>query len=492
MLFNSWEFLLFFPVVFFLYHAIPHRFRWPLLLSASCLFYMAFIPKYILILFTTIVVDYVAALWIEKSQGVRRVAYLYVSVITTCLILFFFKYYDFFAVNVTDLAQLIGWNYSVQALKLVLPIGLSFHTFQSLSYVIEVYRGKQKAEKHFGIYALYVMFFPQLVAGPIERPQNLLHQFHEDKIVTYEQLSTGAKLVAWGLFKKVVVADRLAPFVNSVYADPAKADVLSIAVAFIFFYFQIYADFSGYSDIARGTARMLGIELMQNFNMPYLSKSLTEFWKRWHISLSTWLRDYVYEPLALHWRYHGQAGIVLALIVTFFVSGLWHGAKWTFVAWGLFHGMVMATEVVLGRLFKKRKGSTVSAWGERFRLARTFLLICISYVFFRAASFHDARYVLMELVNGVCLLPAGIVAVVQNLYEHKNPFPQFSGSFYFALPLIPLLVVLEIVNAKGVFSRFMQRIPSVARILVYQVCVLFIVFYGTWFHEVNQFIYFQF
>lgn len=488
MLFNSWEFLLFFPLVFFLYYALPSRHRWPMLLAASCLFYMAFVPKYILILFTTICVDYLAALWIEKSDGLKRKLFLYGSVIVTCLILFFFKYYDFFAVNVTALAQFIGWNYSVHALQLILPIGLSFHTFQSLSYVIEVYRGKQKAEKHFGIYALYVMFFPQLVAGPIERPQNLLHQFHNKVTVRYDLLSSGLKLVGWGLFKKAAVADRLSVFVDAAYRNPSAADPSALVIAFFFFYFQIYADFSGYSDIARGTARMLGIDLMKNFNLPYLATSLTDFWKRWHISLSTWLRDYVYEPLALEWRSLGHVGVIFALLITFFVSGFWHGAKWTFVAWGLLHGLILSSEVIASRFFKARNRIFPPFYADAIGAVRTFILVCVSYVFFRAASFQDAFFVLHSLAQTLSLLPENLQEVV----VHKNSLPNLGESFYFALLPIVVMVTFEILNAKGIVSRCLGCMPYLIRMVTYQIAVLVLVLTGAWFHDINSFIYFQF
>lgn len=286
MLFNSFQFLLFFPIVTLIYFLLPHKYRWFHLLVASCVFYMFFIPAYILILFITIFIDYFAGIWIEKStnQGKKK-TYLILSIISTCLFLFIFKYFNFFTDNFNGIAQLIHWNYSLKTMAIILPIGLSFHTFQSLSYVIEVYNGNQKAEKHFGIYSLYVMFYPQLVAGPIERPQNLLHQFYEKHEFDYVRVSNGLKLMAWGLFKKVVIADRLSVFVNQVYNNPYDYKGLSLVVATIFFTFQIYCDFSGYSDIAIGSAQVMGFKLMDNFNRPYFSKSISEFWKRWHISL---------------------------------------------------------------------------------------------------------------------------------------------------------------------------------------------------------------
>jgi D-alanyl-lipoteichoic acid acyltransferase DltB (MBOAT superfamily) len=259
MLFNSFSFFVFFPLVTGLYFLLPHRQRWALLLAASCVFYMYFIPKYLLILAFTIVVDYFAGLLIENARGGRRRMCLGLSIIANVGVLALFKYFNFLNENLTALAHFLGWNYSMSTLSLVLPVGLSFHTFQAMSYTIEVYRGNQKAERHFGIYALYVMFYPQLVAGPIERPQNLLPQFRQKHNFNYERVTSGLRLMAWGLFKKTVVADRLALFVNKVYAEPGSFDGPVLVLATLFFAFQIYCDFSGYSEIAIGSARVMDL-----------------------------------------------------------------------------------------------------------------------------------------------------------------------------------------------------------------------------------------
>src|ERR1051326_7662558 len=338
MLFNSLSFLIFFLVVSTLYFALPHRFRWMLLLGASCFFYMCFIPIYILILAATIGVDYVAGILIEGTPDPAwKKGYLMMSIVSVCAILFVFKYFNFLNNNLAALARVLHWNYPIKTLRLILPIGLSFHTFQSLSYVFEVYRGRQPAEKHFGLYSLYVMYFPQLVAGPIERPQNLLHQFKQIKRFDWQRIGDGLSLSLWGLFKKVVVADSLAIYTDTIYNNSRLHTGTSLLLATYFFAIQIYCDFSGYSDIARGISRIYGIELMKNFETPYFARSISEFWSRWHISLSTWFRDYVYIPL-------GGNRVVLArnifnIGVVFLISGLWHGANWTFVIWGALHGM---------------------------------------------------------------------------------------------------------------------------------------------------------
>jgi D-alanyl-lipoteichoic acid acyltransferase DltB (MBOAT superfamily) len=338
MLFNSLSFLIFFLIVSSVHFALPHRFRWILLLAASCFFYMCFIPIYILILAATIAVDYAAGILIERTPNpARKKAYLIMSIVSVCAILFVFKYFNFFNNNLAALARVLHWNYPMKTLRLILPIGLSFHTFQSLSYVFEVYRGRQPAEKHFGIYSLYVMYFPQLVAGPIERPQNLLHQFKEVKRFDWQRVCNGVSLSLWGLFKKVVVADSLAIYTDTIYNNSRQHTGTSLLLATYFFAIQIYCDFSGYSDIARGISRIYGIELMNNFETPYFAKSISEFWSRWHISLSTWFRDYVYIPL-------GGNRVSLPrnmfnIAVVFLISGLWHGANWTFVIWGALHGI---------------------------------------------------------------------------------------------------------------------------------------------------------
>lgn len=288
---------------------------------------MAFIPKYILILFLTILIDYFAALGIVRSTGGTKRLLLILSIVSTCLVLFVFKYFNFFVDATGSMARFFNLDYPLNTLAIILPIGLSFHTFQSLSYVIEVYLGNQKAEPHFGIYALYVMFFPQLVAGPIERPQNLLHQFHEEKRPDPQMIADGLKLMAWGFFKKLVIADKVCILVDSVYKTPHEFGSPMLVLATIFFSIQIYCDFSGYSDISRGAARVLGYDLMVNFRQPYFAASIAEFWRRWHISLSTWFKDYLYIPLGGN-RVNPVRRNANMLVV-FSISGLWHGANWT-------------------------------------------------------------------------------------------------------------------------------------------------------------------
>jgi D-alanyl-lipoteichoic acid acyltransferase DltB (MBOAT superfamily) len=374
-----------------------------MLLAASCFFYMFFKPEYILILFFTIVIDYYAGIYLEKLQGSpRRKMFLVFSIITNVGVLAIFKYYNFINDNITGLAHLMGFTNHIPALKILLPIGLSFHTFQAMSYTIEVYRGKQKAEKHFGIYALYVMFYPQLVAGPIERPQNMIHQFHEEKFFNYENAVYGLNLIAYGLFKKIVIADRLSVYVDQVYGNIDSASSISTLIAAVFYSFQIYCDFSGYSDIARGTAKFMGYDLMINFNRPYSAKSVSEFWTRWHISLSTWFKDYVYIPLGgnrvgkLKWYFN--------LSVVFLVSGLWHGAKWTFVFWGALHCFYLIFAIITEKprkwiannVFQLDKIPRIEALLNKVVV---FALVTFAWIFFRAPSFAVATKVIHKIAE---------------------------------------------------------------------------------------------
>lgn len=380
MLFNSLQYLVFFWLVVGAYWSIPHRYRWPLVVVASCYFYMALVPAYILILFVVIIVDWGAGLWIAASAGRTRKVALWTSLAANIAILAVFKYWGFFHEVSLDFAKLLGFNQSpLPYLSLILPIGLSFHTFQSMSYTIEVYWGRQPPERHFGIYSLYVLFFPQMVAGPIERPQNILHQLREPKVFDTDQFASGLRLILWGLFKKSVLADNLSVVSDATWNDP-KAAGGGLILGAVAFSFQILCDFSGYSDMARGSARCLGIDLMRNFDRPYVSSSITEFWRRWHISLSTWFRDYLYIPLG------GSRVAPLRrdanLVIVFAVSGFWHGADWAFVLWGFLHGAML--------VFEHRTGLSKVSRGAILRQLVTFSIVTLAWVFFRAGTLPSA------------------------------------------------------------------------------------------------------
>jgi len=401
MLFNSLEFIVFFIVVTIVFFVLPHKYRWFHLLAASCYFYMAFVPVYILILFGTIVIDYFAGIWIDRASGAGRKWLLIISIISNIGVLAVFKYYNFFLDNINAVSGNSIDQSLLPYLNILLPIGLSFHTFQALSYTIEVYRKNQKPEKHFGIYALYVMFYPQLVAGPIERPQNMLHQFHEKKFFNSDNFFIGFKLIIWGLFKKVVIADRLAILVNQVYNNPEEHNATMLFIATVFFAIQIYCDFSGYSGIALGTARVMGFTLMKNFDNPYQSRSISEFWKRWHISLSTWFKDYLYISLGGNkvsvprWYFN--------LFFVFLVSGFWHGANWTFMIWGALHGFYLVFAILIDRpaeyMIRKTGLSKMPFLYNSIQLLTTFVLVTFAWIFFRANSVSDAAYIVKKLFS---------------------------------------------------------------------------------------------
>jgi alginate O-acetyltransferase complex protein AlgI len=478
-LFNSLEFAIFFPIVAAMYFLLPHRARTLHLLLASCVFYMAFIPAYILILAVTIVIDYFAGMIIEKSTGRKRIWWLRVSIIATCLVLFVFKYFYFFTDSFVGFVGIFGWQLTGPTIDIILPIGLSFHTFQSLSYVVEVYRGKQKAERDFITYSTFVMFFPQLVAGPIERPQNLLHQFHEKHYFEYERVVSGLKRMAWGFFKKLVVADRLALYVNDVYGAPQEHNGLQLCIATVFFAYQIYCDFSGYSDIAIGSARVMGFRLMENFNRPYASRSIGEFWKRWHISLSTWFRDYVYIPLggnrvsrSRHW---------VNLLITFGISGLWHGANWTYVIWGFLNGIYLvlgdATKAARMRLWGSESSFGLTFVRPAIAVLTTFSLTCMAWVLFRATNINDAWYIWTHLFVG---WDFSNIATEQFLMRQMPV----------AVGAIVALEIVQYLHSRVSLTQIVARRSMPVRWAIYASCVLGVILFGV--YRETQFIYFQF
>lgn len=491
MLFNSIQFLIFFPIVTSAYFILPHRYRWGLLLVASCYFYMAFIPVYILIIFFTIIVDFIAGILIERSPQPKRKVFLGLSLVTNLLVLAIFKYVNFIGANLSVLAHLVGWRYTDFFVDIILPVGLSFHTFQAMSYTIEVYRGKQPAEKHLGIFALYVMFYPQLVAGPIERPQNLLHQFRERHTFDYARVSAGLQLMIIGLFKKIVIADRLALYVDQVYNNPADASSFLVITATYFFAFQIYCDFSAYSDIAIGAAQVMGFKLVDNFRQPYFSRSIGEFWRRWHMSLSNWFRDYVYIPLGGNrygpWRTYRNIAIV------FLLSGLWHGANWTFIIWGTLHALYMIIYTA-GTRWTSRVNHTLQGWFRRaagsspatsgripalliqsMSILVTFHVVAFAWIFFRADSVHTAFILIQRIFTfGSLSLPPGIGKT----------------TFFGNIIWIVVLLGIDFVDIRYGLRAELARRPTWFRWMMYQALIIAMVIFGI--HARSAFIYFQF
>ncbi len=472
MLFNSLHFALFFLLVTIIYFMLPYNKRWFWLLLSSCYFYMVFLPIYILILGFTIVIDYIAGIYLERTKGRKRKIYLIASLIANVGVLAVFKYYNFLNENLSYFLNSIGYQNTIPNLSILLPIGLSFHTFQAMSYTIEVYRGNQKAEKRFGIYALYVMFFPQLVAGPIERPQNMLHQFHCKYDFDYSRVAEGLKLILWGIFKKVVIADRLAIYVNSVYNNQSWHGGITLIIATIFFAIQIYCDFSGYSDIALGSARVLGFKLMTNFRRPYFSRSIHEFWGRWHISLSSWFRDYLYIPLGgsrvskVRWNRN--------LLIVFLVSGLWHGASWNYIIWGGLHGAFLISGNLL-RKYLDQIAAVLKSYYTVLSYFCTFSLVCFAWIFFRANSFSDA----MNIINSIIHL--------KGKFFLGNP-----ASFVYSLLVILILFAVEFK------TEFLQKLNfsilynsnKIIRFAGYSTLIILILMIGVF--NGSQFIYFQF
>jgi D-alanyl-lipoteichoic acid acyltransferase DltB (MBOAT superfamily) len=403
MQFNSVEYGVFLALAATVYFLIPYRWRWLLLLISSYIFYASWKPQYLVLIWASTIVDYCAGIVMGRTESRRSRAMALAGSLTINLgLLAAFKYFTFFADSLSSALAYAGFSFTPSDLDIVLPVGISFYTFQTLAYTIEVYRGAHPPERHLGRFALYVAFFPQLVAGPIERSSRLLPQLSRKIDFDYDRIVEGLRLILWGLFKKVVVADRLALMVNSVYAQPGETPGPVLATATIFFAFQIYCDFSGYCDIAIGSARIFGIDLMINFNRPYAARSIDEFWGRWHISLTTWFRDYLYIPLGGNRvsipRHYANVVIVFA------VSGLWHGANWTFVIWGLYHAAYYLVSNLCAplRLALLRSSGLyrIPIIHQGLRWAITFTLVCGGWIFFRSATLADAIIIWRGLPHG--------------------------------------------------------------------------------------------
>lgn len=488
MLFNSIQFLIFFPIVVMLYFLISHKYRWILLLIVSYYFYMSWNPKYLILILTSTVITYISGLSIGKTVNpIRKKFYLILCLFSNLLILFVFKYYNF---SVGILMQLFGFfnlEQKIPYLDFLLPVGISFYTFQALSYVLDVYRGVIKPEKHFGIYALFVSFFPQLVAGPIERSENLLPQFKKSFNFDYNRITDGLKLMAWGFFKKVVVADRLAVIVNNVYNDVHNFSGLNLIIATIFFGIQIYCDFSAYSDIAIGAAQIMGYDLMDNFKRPYYSKTVAEFWRRWHISLSTWFKDYVY--ISLGGNRVSKYRIFVNLFIVFIISGLWHGASWNFIIWGALHG----SYIVMGQLTQPFRLIIHNKWGfEKYskihkylRIFIVYFLVNFAWIFFRANSFQDAIYVVTNLFTGWDELStfSDIKGIIKQLGVTEI-------RLLYCFISITILEGFHLIQRHGSIRHMLKRKPTIFRWTIYISLILVIIFYGEF--GASNFLYFQF
>lgn len=370
------------------------------MLVASYVFYMWWNPAYIVLIVLSTLVDYFCSHAMTGNEEDRsRRKYLLISIVSNLGLLFYFKYFNFFSGNVNEILSWLGSARRISESSFLLPVGISFYTFQTLSYTIDVYRGKLKAESHLGRFALYVSFFPQLVAGPIERATQLLPELKKKSHFDPQRVAEGMQLILWGLFKKMVIADRLAVYVNRIYGDIDGSNGATLAIATYFFAFQIYCDFSGYSDIAIGTARMFGIRLMQNFRLPYMAKGISDFWSRWHISLTTWFRDYVYIPLG--GNRVGPTRWIINVLIVFLISGFWHGANWTFVFWGLLHACFFGIERLIQLFWKEEIGNGLLRFFTNLvSSVLTFHAVVFAWIFFRAQSIQEAFTVVSKVITG--------------------------------------------------------------------------------------------
>ncbi|MBT4597312.1 MAG: MBOAT family protein [Candidatus Diapherotrites archaeon] len=484
MLFNSIEFFIFLPIivlVYFLFQKKLGKKSWIVILLASYYFYMSLKPEYVILIIVSTLVNYFAAIYIGKTKNIQnKKLILALAVIYNIGMLVLFKYFNFFNETIVDFFKLFSISFEPALLNLVLPIGISFYTFQALGYVIDVYRGKTNAEKRLGIMATYVAFFPTVLAGPIERAKNLMPQIIKSKKFDWKMAGKGFRLFLFGLFLKVVIADRLGIVVNTIYGSPTEYTGIPLMLATFFFSFQIYADFAAYSSMAIGVAKILGFNLMENFRRPYLAKSFTEFWRRWHISLSTWFRDYVYFSLG------GNKVKIprwyLNLFIVFIASGLWHGANITFILWGALHGAYIIVEKIPKNFLNPLREHTTFL-GKRFwgfvATIFTFIFATIAWVFFRANNVSDAFYILTNFFSGWST----------NLSNIRLGGIGGINGLIFAFVLIGLLILFEIVQEKKGIEKHFLKIPLLGRLILYLVLITVIIFFGV---TGAQFIYFGF
>lgn len=470
---NSISFLIFFSAVVLAHFLMPQRFRWALLLLASYFFCMSWKTEYVIPLLSVTAVNYYCASKIPRASEPRaKKKYLAIVCCTSLGLLLFFKYFNFFSQSVHSIFHFFGVEYQPIILEIALPVGISFYTFQMLGYAIDVNRRQVSPEMHFGVFALYGSFFPQLIAGPIGRADKLISQFHTAQIFNRERIWFGLQLMGWGLFKKVVIADWLAIYVNHVFKNPDGQTGPTLIISIYFFAFQIYCDFSGYSDIAIGAGRVLGLELIRNFNRPYFSKSIVDFWRRWHISLSTWLRDYLYIPLGGNRK--GTQRTYTNILIVFILCGLWHGAAWTFVTWGALNGLAIClskrTLPFRDRVYKQLNISPGAI--KTIRTILTFHIVCLFWIFFRSETLSGSFLVIMHLLQGW-----------PKIFIH-------STSMIHGILGIALLIAVEISQRNGPIIYRISLWPLPIRWALYVLFLFSIVLFGV--KDGSQFIYSQF
>ena len=476
MLFNTYKFFLFFTVVYGLYLKLGHKGQNRMLLIASYIFYGSWNWRFLSLILISTIIDYYCGIQIERELTKKRSKlFLIISICSNLGILGIFKYYDFFALSFQRLTNIFGWNIEPIFLNLILPVGISFYTFQTMSYTIDIYFKKLKPTKHFFDFALYVAYFPQLVAGPIERAKHLLPQVLKPRIVTLDLFYQGAFLIFWGIFQKAFIADNLAMIVDPVFNGSGPYNGILVLVALYAFAFQIYCDFAGYSNIARGLSKCMGFDIMVNFNLPYFAKNPSDFWRRWHISLSTWLRDYLYIPLGGNKK--GKLVTYRNLFITMFLGGVWHGAAMTFVVWGIYHGVLL----IIYRLFKPffegfdrlSKFFTRSGW-EAIKIVFFFHVVTIGWLFFRANSVGDA----LEMMH----------AIIFNFTWDSGLDIGFNLRYFVFFTWI--LVVVQWFQYKRIDLMVVYRAHPIVRTAFYSLTALLLIVFGV--IDGNEFIYFQF
>jgi alginate O-acetyltransferase complex protein AlgI len=490
MFFNSIHFLFFLPIVITLYFLTPYKWRWLLLLAASYYFYMVWKPIYILLIILSTLIDYYCSIQMGKRESkAERKPFILISVFSNLMILGIFKYFNFFSAATNDLAELLNIDYAIPYLSLILPMGISFYTFQTMSYSIDVYKGALKPEKHFGKFALYVTFFPQLVAGPIERAKNLLTQFHFKYDFNYDLAISGLRLILLGLFKKIVIADQLSSMVAHVFDNPEGANGFSIYFASILFAQQVYCDFSGYSDIAQGAARIMGIKLMDNFAFPFYATSFNNFWSRWHISLMQWFRDYIMFPLVRNkWKWQ------TVFMLVFLISGLWHGADWTFIIWGAINGVLVVyskgTAKFRERLAIRFKLDKVPRFRHFLQMLVVINLFAIPGIFFPSHSLSDAKILIYNYSTGWDDLFYNILHNVDGFRQDVLYLGKEFESFCLIMILMVIFETIQWKMSKDTIDNFFIKKARWQTWGIYLFLTFAIILMS--FVEETPFIYFQF
>jgi alginate O-acetyltransferase complex protein AlgI len=504
MTFNSFYFAIFFLIVVGAYYLIAQRYRWVVLLLASCFFYLSWSPKYIPLIIISILTNFVIGIQIGESASKRKQKlFLALGLIFNLGLLIAYKYLNFILGSFGAFLSIFNLPDNIPSLEILLPVGISFYTLQILGYLLDIYNNTQKPEKHLGKFALFVSFFPLLVSGPIERAKRLLPQFSGSNEFDYENAKLGLKRIAWGIFKKIVIADRLAIYVDQVFNHPSEFQGFPLLLAVIFFAFQLYCDFSGYSDIVIGTAKILGIDLMENFHTPFFANSIQNFWNSWHISLSTWLRDYIFFPsrrkLLKQKIFPAWLKQAIPPMVTMLVSGLWHGANWTFVLWGGLHGFYLIAEnylkPMIDRLFEQRQPNPIlKKLYFGLQVIVTFSLTCFAWIFFRSNSIAEAFTIIKNIP--ALNLPYYTAAILShNWGKLIDPFVFSNGlsktDMVLSMLLIMFLLLIDTLNNKVDLFTKINRVPLFLRWSLYLLAVFVIVFLSTDVSTKN-FIYFKF